>query len=412
MSERFGDFYATLSIEYDARIRQLVPEYDEMVECIVEMVGTRVPRTVLDIGAGVGSISRLVLSALPGVHVTAIEPCRDMAAAARRTLREFGPRVALVEADIRSFVPSSPFDVVFSSLVLHNISPADKDVLAGRIHQWLSPGGLFVWADLIQHADPLIQELFVRRRKDFARAAGCPVELLEANFEKESGMDAPLTIEDSIAVGRRAGFAQVEIVWARDTFAVFVFRAARRAAPTTIDTPRLRLRPYEWTDIPTLHELWSDVQVREFLWDGDVISRERARTTVSDSLNDWASVGYGQWTMRLRDRPQVIGFCGFRRAAWCDAPELLCGLAPAYWHRGLATEAATAALRHGFESLGFERVVAATDPPNRASVRLMERLGMTFERRGPLNGRDTLFYSMGSDRFFASPGQRPEGTGA
>lgn len=239
MSGRVENFYTTLSAEYDKRIRQLVPKYEEMVACIVEMVRHRAPKTVLDIGTGVGSISRLLLNELPDAHVTAIEPCREMAAVARDTLRVFEPRVQLAETDARSFVPVSQFDVVFSSLVLHNIPRADKVALAGKVHQWLTPGGIFIWADLIRHADPQIQESFVRGRKDFARAMGCPKELLAANFEKEGEADFPLTAEDSLDIGRRAGFRQSEIVWTHDTFAIFLFRAATTAAaPTFIDTPR------------------------------------------------------------------------------------------------------------------------------------------------------------------------------
>jgi RimJ/RimL family protein N-acetyltransferase len=43
---------------------------------------------------------------------------------------------------------------------------------------------------------------------------------------------------------------------------------------------------------------------------------------------------------------------------------------------------------------GIHAVRAATDPPNTASIRVMERLGMTFERRGELNGLDTVFYTL------------------
>ena len=49
--------------------------------------------------------------------------------------------------------------------------------------------------------------------------------------------------------------------------------------------------------------------------------------------------------------------------------ELLYGIAPEHWNKGLATEAANAIIRHGFDTLGFERIEASTDAPNAASVR-------------------------------------------
>ena len=75
------------------------------------------------------------------------------------------------------------------------------------------------------------------------------------------------------------------------------------------------------------------------------------------------------------------------------------GLAPAFWGRGLATEAARAVLAHGFGTVGLARVIAATDVPNTASTRVMERLGMRFTHRGTLNGLETVFYEIRRDDF-------------
>jgi ribosomal-protein-alanine N-acetyltransferase len=75
-------------------------------------------------------------------------------------------------------------------------------------------------------------------------------------------------------------------------------------------------------------------------------------------------------------------------------PELMYALAPEYWGQGLATEAARAVLAHGFEQLQSPRITAASDPPNAASVRVLERLGMRFTHRAALNGLYTVFYEI------------------
>jgi ribosomal-protein-alanine N-acetyltransferase len=164
-------------------------------------------------------------------------------------------------------------------------------------------------------------------------------------------------------------------------------------------TVRLHLQPYRLSDIDALHQLWTDPAVRKYLWDDKVIPRERAAEVVTASLADWSMHGYGQWTIHTLDNHELIGFCGFRAAEEDKPPELLYGLAPAYWGQGLATEAAQAVLRYGFERLNFTRVWAATDPPNLASVRVLERLGMQFDRRDTLNGLDTVFYALSREQF-------------
>ena len=70
------------------------------------------------------------------------------------------------------------------------------------------------------------------------------------------------------------------------------------------------------------------------------------------------------------------------------------GLSATHWGRGLALEAARAVATWAFETLHATRIVAATDPPNTGSVKVLERLGMRFERQGRLQGLDTLFFTL------------------
>jgi RimJ/RimL family protein N-acetyltransferase len=74
-------------------------------------------------------------------------------------------------------------------------------------------------------------------------------------------------------------------------------------------------------------------------------------------------------------------------------------LSPTQWGRGLAHEAAFAVLADAFAERHVASVWAATDPPNLASVALLERLGMTYQRRTRLDGGDVLVYAMTAERF-------------
>jgi ribosomal-protein-alanine N-acetyltransferase len=74
---------------------------------------------------------------------------------------------------------------------------------------------------------------------------------------------------------------------------------------------------------------------------------------------------------------ELIGYCGLLHLGVTGRVELLYALLPGCWGRGLATEAARACLRFALEETGLERVVAGADPPNAASLRVIEKLGMT-----------------------------------
>ncbi len=161
-----------------------------------------------------------------------------------------------------------------------------------------------------------------------------------------------------------------------------------------METARLRLRPSAPDDVSELHLLWTDAGVRRYLWDDEAIPRERAAEVVAASRRSFAEGGFGLWVLQPRDGAEIIGFCGLRRGEYTHGQlELLCGLLPRYWGRGLAAEACRAVLDHAFRRLACERVLGITDAPNTASVRLMERLGMRYEHTLPIHGRESLVYS-------------------
>jgi ribosomal-protein-alanine N-acetyltransferase len=161
-----------------------------------------------------------------------------------------------------------------------------------------------------------------------------------------------------------------------------------------IDTARLRLRPLEAADVDDLHHVFVDAGVRKYLWDDEVIPRERTASIVETSIASFDAHGFGLWAVRRKDDGTLVGFCGFWHFHEPPQLELLYGLAPSAWHQGLATEAAAAMIRYGFDTLSFTRVDASTDGPNVASVRVMERAGMTFWKREMTNGLDTIYYSI------------------
>lgn len=168
-----------------------------------------------------------------------------------------------------------------------------------------------------------------------------------------------------------------------------------------IETERLRLRPLTVDDADELHRLWVEPGVRRYLWDDEVISRERARAAVEESVALFESRGLGLWAARPRGGEALAGFCGFWFFRDPPRPELLYGIAPALWNRGLATEAARAMLGYGFEQLSFGRIEASTDAANAASVRVMERAGMSFWKRELTDGLDTVYYALTREQYRA-----------
>ena len=168
----------------------------------------------------------------------------------------------------------------------------------------------------------------------------------------------------------------------------------------TLRTERLLLRPLADADVPALHRIYNNPEVRRYLWDNQSVSTDTVREVLEQSDACFAEFGAGFFVIELGDQPgKVAGFCGFRRFEGGDQPELLYGILPEYWGEGFVTEAASAVLRHGFQECDMQFVIAATDTPNQRSVRVLQRLGMFFRERREFHGLDTVFYGLRREDF-------------
>lgn len=162
----------------------------------------------------------------------------------------------------------------------------------------------------------------------------------------------------------------------------------------TLVTPRLTLEALAETDIAALQQFWTDPGVRRYLWDDAVVDRETVEGIVTDSQDSFRESGFGQWAVRRTGEAALAGFCGLRPIGDRNDIEIVYGIVPAHWGQGLAVEAASAVLRHGFEVAALEAIVAEIDGPNRASQRVAEKLGMRLVREYERDGLPTRVYEL------------------
>ena len=145
-------------------------------------------------------------------------------------------------------------------------------------------------------------------------------------------------------------------------------------------TPRMILRPWTRDDIDGLLGMWTTPDVRRYLWDDVVISRNTAEEVVESHLSTSDKHAVGYWALQPVEQPgTLIGFCGFRFIDASSNLELMYGLLRDFWGKGLATEACVAAIEYLWNATDFTVLYARTDPPNAASVRVMQRVGMQHE---------------------------------
>lgn len=173
-------------------------------------------------------------------------------------------------------------------------------------------------------------------------------------------------------------------------------RASRRRLSTSSDrdrtlpgvlgellrTPRLILRRFTFEDGPKIVLLDSDPEVVRFA--GLPATAERWEQELWPRTVAWYERGpeYGVWAAHARDDEELIGWFLYRPdpTTWGDEPELGYRFARRAWGKGFATEGGRALLARGFTEVGDVRAHARAERPNVASWRVMQKLGMCYER--------------------------------
>jgi RimJ/RimL family protein N-acetyltransferase len=161
-----------------------------------------------------------------------------------------------------------------------------------------------------------------------------------------------------------------------------------------IDTERLWLRTWQPDDWTAFRRLSGDPRVMRFISTGVPWPDERNREFVSRQIRQQAGLGYSMWELIPKQSGELSGFCGLQPLPGTEETEIGWWLIPELWGQGFATEAAKAALAFGFEAAGLSRIVAVAQPENRASVRVMEKLGMTFEKMMVHKGIEVVMYAV------------------
>ena len=148
-----------------------------------------------------------------------------------------------------------------------------------------------------------------------------------------------------------------------------------------LETDRLSLRHLAEDDAGFVLELTNDPDWLRFIGDRGVRTLDDARAYVRDGpAASYARHGFGLYLVELKDGRAPAGICGLLRRDWLDDVDLGFAFLPRFRGMGLAHEAARGTLEYGRGVLGLRRIAAIVSPENAGSIRLLEKLGMRFER--------------------------------
>ena len=157
--------------------------------------------------------------------------------------------------------------------------------------------------------------------------------------------------------------------------------AARAASLTVLETERLILRRMTADDAAFILNLVNEPSFLHFIGDKGVRTHADAvRYIQTGPMANYERFGFGQYLVELKEGRVPIGMCGLTKKDSLPDPDIGFSFLPAFWSKGYGFESAGAVKAYSKNVLGLNKLVAVTNPDNQSSIKLIEKLGLRFER--------------------------------
>ena len=167
-----------------------------------------------------------------------------------------------------------------------------------------------------------------------------------------------------------------------------------------LETERLVRQYFRTDDADFIVRLLNEPSFIEHIGDKGVRTVEEAyQYLLTGPMDSYERFGYGLNMVELKDTGEPIGMCGLVRRENLEDADIGYAFLEKYWSNGYAKESAEAVLEHARNTLRLDRIVAIVTPENHSSIKLLEKVGLTFERMIRMSDDDEEL------QFFVSDGR-------
>jgi [ribosomal protein S5]-alanine N-acetyltransferase len=162
----------------------------------------------------------------------------------------------------------------------------------------------------------------------------------------------------------------------------------------TIKTARLFLRAWDLDDAETLFQILQEKDILRYFPNPSAPPLDRVQRYISHQLAHWLEHRYGHWAVVSQETKEVLGWVGLEYLTDVNQTEVAYLLSTHSWGKGLATEAAHAAVRFGMAEGGLSKIIGLVHPQNPGSARVLQKCGLSYTQRVALWGMDLDWYQI------------------
>ena len=208
--------------DYDLHRRKVIPCFDDFYNTLVRQVPFKRDESfsVLDLGAGTGLVTALILEFFPNARAALVDLSEKMLLKAQERFAGDDRIIGCFTMDYSADLPAGCWDLAVSAMSIHHLSDPEKKALFDLIHSRLNPSGAFIHADLIKGKTDKIDSAFIDTWKTHIKGCGFSSDALEQLWERMA-QDRPAKLSDQLAWMNQAGFEGVDLFFEYNNFAVY-----------------------------------------------------------------------------------------------------------------------------------------------------------------------------------------------
>lgn len=201
------------SAEYDEKIRQTLPYYDDFFANIVSTVRAcpNPPKSWLDVGCGTGKTAEYVLKSFDIERFVFCDNSEEMLNIARG--RFSAENTEFVLADVRELAFRNEFDIVTAVQVNHYFKGAERALAVQKCFETLKTGGMYICFENFTPYSEIGQRLYLDRWKNFQLEQGRSPAACEEHIGRYNKEYFPITLSEQLQLMRDCGFKAAEILW-------------------------------------------------------------------------------------------------------------------------------------------------------------------------------------------------------
>lgn len=212
--------FNAIAKDYDKQRQLFIPCFDDFYGMAIEgLTLTMEEPTILDIGAGTGLLTEMVLQKYPSAHVELIDISSEMLQVAENRLKVY-PNVIIINSDINDIpLKGNRYDAIVSSLAIHHLTDNDKIKLYHKIFHGLKNNGIFIHAEQVLALNEQLQRVYHNAWLEKITHSGLSEDAIRQGLERVK-LDKRTPLETQLNWLKEIGFSNVDCLYKYYDFAV------------------------------------------------------------------------------------------------------------------------------------------------------------------------------------------------